>query len=50
LISPDLANGYPFESANPEELSEAAKVLNLNAATRARLLADLGALQPQILE
>jgi len=50
LISPDLANGYPFESANPEELSEAAKVLNLNAATRARLLADLEALQPQILE
>jgi HD-like signal output (HDOD) protein len=49
LISPELADGYPFESANPEELSAAAKVLNLNSATRDRLLADLEALKPQIL-
>ncbi len=49
LISPDLANGYPFESANPEELSEAAKVLGLSSATRERLLADLEALKPHLL-
>ncbi len=50
LTRADVADGYPFESANPEELSEAAKVLSLKPATRDRLLKELAALEPQLLE
>ena len=49
LTRADVANGYPFESANPEELSEAATVLKLSPATRDRLLKELAALEPQLL-
>jgi HD-like signal output (HDOD) protein len=49
LTSAALADGYPFEQANPAELDQAASVLHLNSSVREKLLADLSAIKSQIL-